>query len=778
MPIGDNFTSAHSPQRRWIWLWFGILLTLSPYYNVVLASSIPGISSKKAATSANDVANIDMFADHALLAKTIQKQLDTAQDDLARLLADRKAQPKVSETVQTNTRQFYVEMLIHTYEAQLERLAELNAIQERSAAEEYEASTLTTSDESQPISFLKEDELRESMGVLDKHSVGLEKMLVLIDLETQRRVDAIENSAAKLRQADEVLEKIRSKKAPQTFFIENRDILVLQNRVDSSRLVNLKIEKQLIEQKLLETRRKRSFIEKEVDNNPVAYAQITQQDIAVTLKNLEDQRKDIIAELTESISEVGAEKLKEKPLTQSLPPETGDSLRHLQKENEGFKLQALYLMLDSLQFQQLFWELRWSHTQISDREKARIAYARIAKDTSNLQAIQQYVEHWRQLTLDAISAQTKTASYIKASSSSGQDDALQTVYIDRVIIFSRLLAALDTTENLLNRFKQDLDKRFRVKTIADRLHDFWLNVRELGTTIWEYEIFAAQDMIDVDGRKINIQRSITIDKVLTALMILIFGYWLAAKLVQLMENIAVRRFGMNTSLARIARRWILFVAVLILLTASLLVVRIPLTVFAFMGGAMAIGAGFGMQNLFKNLISGLMLLLERPFRPGDLVEVGDIRGRIIDIGMRSSHIRDANGIETLIPNSTFIEEKVTNWTLSSQSVRIVIKIGVAYGSPVQDVSDLLLQAAERHGLVLDKPPPQVLFEDFGSDALLFGLYIWVELRPELDWRTVASDLRYIINKTFAAKGISIAFPQRDVHLDAKQPLEIRVLPNV
>jgi small-conductance mechanosensitive channel len=157
-----------------------------------------------------------------------------------------------------------------------------------------------------------------------------------------------------------------------------------------------------------------------------------------------------------------------------------------------------------------------------------------------------------------------------------------------------------------------------------------------------------------------------------------------------------------------------------------------------------------------------------------LVEVAGVRGRITDIGVRSSHIRDANGIETLIPNSTFIEEQVTNWTLTSQSVRITVKVGVAYGSPVQQVSDILLEAAARHGLIQDKPAPQVLFEDFGSDALIFGLYVWVELTPEVDWRLVASDLRYIINKKFAAENIAIAFPQRDVRLELTQPLAVQL----
>jgi len=215
--------------------------------------------------------------------------------------------------------------------------------------------------------------------------------------------------------------------------------------------------------------------------------------------------------------------------------------------------------------------------------------------------------------------------------------------------------------------------------------------------------------------------------------------------------------------------------VMLLVILSMMVVKIPLTIFAFMGGAIAIGAGFGMQNLLKNLMSGIMLLFERPFRPGDVVEVGGIRGRVTDIGVRSSHIIDGNGIETVIPNSTFIEQNVTNWTLTSKSVRIVVNIGIAYGSPVKEVRRLLLEVADQHGMVLDEPAPMVLLEDFGSDALLFGLYIWIEINPDVSWKTIASDLRYMINKSLDEHGIVISFPQRDIHLDTSQPLEIRVL---
>ena len=144
-----------------------------------------------------------------------------------------------------------------------------------------------------------------------------------------------------------------------------------------------------------------------------------------------------------------------------------------------------------------------------------------------------------------------------------------------------------------------------------------------------FELFAVQDNIEVDGQIISGKRSVTVDKVVTALAILIVGYWFAVRLARLTRRSGCDPIGAWTqSLARIARRWILFLEVLLLVILSMLVVKIPLTIFAFMGGALAIGAGFGMQNLLKNLISGLMLLFERPFRPGDVVEVGGIRGRL------------------------------------------------------------------------------------------------------------------------------------------------------
>jgi len=184
-----------------------------------------------------------------------------------------------------------------------------------------------------------------------------------------------------------------------------------------------------------------------------------------------------------------------------------------------------------------------------------------------------------------------------------------------------------------------------------------------------------------------------------------------------------------------------------------------------------------MQTLLKNLISGLMVLGEQPFRIGDLVEVGGVRGNVTNIGLRASTITDVNGIETIIPNSTFIEQNLTNWTLTTGRVRFNVKVGVAYGSPVRAVTQLLEEIAGRHGKVLKQPAPEVLFEDFASDALIFSVYYWLDVGAGSVSRQVASDLRAMIEGSFSAQGIVIAYPQRDVHLDVTAPLPVRIMPD-
>ncbi|MDO6387184.1 mechanosensitive ion channel domain-containing protein [Uliginosibacterium sp. 31-12] len=334
---------------------------------------------------------------------------------------------------------------------------------------------------------------------------------------------------------------------------------------------------------------------------------------------------------------------------------------------------------------------------------------------------------------------------------------------------------LESMEALLVYTDEELGTARKELSASERLDEWQLRLTQWAQAAWNYELMTVEDVIEVDGNKITGKRSITIGKVLAALLAFVAGIIGCLLFARQICRLLISRLGWSDSNARILRRWLLTVEFMVLGIIVLAWARIPLTVFAFLGGAIAIGAGFAMQTLLKNLMSGVMILGERPFRPGDIIEIGGISGTVMDIGIRASTLRDANGIETIVPNASFIEQNLTNWTYSSPRVRFTVRVGVAYGAPVKRVIELLDEAAQRHGLILKDPAPEVIFEDFGADAQVFALHYWLEMGPNVTSRVVASDLRRMIEHTFSEQGIVIAYPQRDVHLDASQPLPVTLV---
>jgi potassium efflux system protein len=762
-----------------------ILLWLAPASAGPTSSLLKGIMQGSSSNPAPGQSTIDPAA----LTEDIKLKLAAANAELALLPSEAVAgsSPSVaSGEEEIFIRRLHLKQLVFLYQGQLGRLASLQASNQQLAELENEAANWSGFSEPSLHPFLRADELKESVATLNSRMDELELWIPAIELTGAEIIKIVENSTVKLRQADEAVERAKDSPDQQALLGRARDLLALQNQIDSARAIGFQIEKQTVQQELQKTRAELQLARKQL-SVASEHVELTQQDIDQVQKNIGAESQHIIDEIKQGLAALD---LENKVLRQDRPvaniaggatqpqfagAEQNDQLRQAQRDNAEVKLQSLNRSLIYLQMQRDIWDFRLLYAKVTDREKAGEAYDRIAKNQAILTAVHDYINQQRHHVLTLVTNQSVKELDATVTGQDTLRSELRNLALDQVVSYSRLLGAIESTQNLLERCNQELDERFQVKSFSDHLEEAWLTARDVATQIWEFEIFAVQDNIEVDGQIISGKRSVTVDKVATALAILIVGYWFAVRLARLIEGRSVTRLGIDASLARIARRWILFLEVVLLVVLSMMVVKIPLTIFAFMGGALAIGAGFGMQNMLKNLISGLMLLFERPFRPGDIVEVGGIRGTIMDIGVRSSHILDANGIETLIPNSTFIEQNVTNWTLSSKTVRIVVNVGIAYGSPVKDVHKLLIEVAERHGLVLDEPAPQVLFEDFGSDSLLFGLYVWVVINPDISWRTIASDLRYMISKTFDEQGIVIAFPQRDIHLDTSRPLEVRVI---
>ncbi|RJP88923.1 MAG: mechanosensitive ion channel family protein, partial [Desulfobacteraceae bacterium] len=271
------------------------------------------------------------------------------------------------------------------------------------------------------------------------------------------------------------------------------------------------------------------------------------------------------------------------------------------------------------------------------------------------------------------------------------------------------------------------------------------------------------------------QRAVTISKVVSALIILIIGFWLSTPLKKRIGAVSARFFHVTAPGVVLIEKIFHIMVFISLVIFALITVKIPLTVFAFMGGALAIGVGFGAQNLINNFISGLILLLEQPIKTEDIIEIDGMTGTVVSIGARCSQVKRFDGIDILVPNSEFLQKNVINWTLSDSLLRLTIKFGVAYGSPTRNVSQIVRHVLEEHGKILKNPEPVVLFDDFGDSALIFIVNFWVNVDPELNNRIIASDFRHMLTKRLAEAGIVIAFPQRDVHLDTATPLQVSLV---
>jgi potassium-dependent mechanosensitive channel len=312
--------------------------------------------------------------------------------------------------------------------------------------------------------------------------------------------------------------------------------------------------------------------------------------------------------------------------------------------------------------------------------------------------------------------------------------------------------------SFIERMRAGFDERIGISGWGDRARLAAASVRAWFLGAWNFELFTVNQSIEVEGRKTAVPRGVTVGKLIKAPLLLVVGLWLAFRLTAWGERWLSGRRGMEEGIARLWRRWLLALLIAACVLASLALAGIPLAAFAFIGGAVAIGIGFGMQTLFKNLISGVLVLVERPFRLGDVIEVGGLRGTVVDIDLRTSVVRDSDGAETLIPNSALMEENVKNVTFRTRINRQLLALVVDGASDPRMVIEAMRAAASRHGQLSESPEPTVFLDEFAENGLRFVLHYWIELKPGIDQRRIASDLRLMVLNAFEEAGIRLASP--------------------
>ncbi len=255
--------------------------------------------------------------------------------------------------------------------------------------------------------------------------------------------------------------------------------------------------------------------------------------------------------------------------------------------------------------------------------------------------------------------------------------------------------------------------------------------------------------------------SITVGDILAFFIIVFTTYYLSSITSKLLSNEKVKS-GRKTPRGFFSATSLSLRMIFVIFGGSLAMAKIGLDLskFTIIAGALGVGIGFGLQDLVNNFISGLILIFGRPIQTGDTVEVDNLLGRVKEIGIRSSVLVTYDGAEILVPNSLLISNKLTNWTLSDNQKRVEILIGVEYGSDLEQVLEVLETSASRVDSIMKTPQPKALFMDFGDSSLNFRLRFWVSYEDGL---TSKSEVSVIIYKMLTEKGITIPFPQLDVH---------------
>jgi small-conductance mechanosensitive channel/quinol monooxygenase YgiN len=621
-----------------------------------------------------------------------------------------------------------------------------------------------------------------------------EAKLALLDEQLARWRSQLQDLEAQARLAEERARE--SSAAADAARAWARDLAVLRARTLAAGLATLDMRIEIAREEVAERREALAFAERQ-SREAAKSVVFARSDLDAVLAQLDTEADALDREVAQAQARVTARRDELRnaqaavAAAEAAPWRPGESpdqaarqrtraeraagVARVRAENANLAVDVARALADGVRGERGIWQSRYAFETDRDTAKYRETFERVDALLQRLGPWRQFAQREVTLALGQLGEQEARAAEAVLVDDRVAARDLGDAYRERAATYERLLRAIDRKEAALQRWHEEFEGFRAVRPLSFYAEDAWYAARRVARQVWDFELFTAEDTLEVDGRKITATRSVTVGKSIGAVVLLILGYVAVSWFVRRLERHLVTRFKADVNVARITRRWVQVMLVAVLFVIALDVVRIPLTVFAFLGGALAIAFGFGAQNLMKNLMSGIMLLVERPLKIGDLVQIGGTVGTVTNISIRSSTIRTGDGIETLVPNSALVENNVTNWTHSSSEVRQSVQVSVAYGSDTRKVSDTLLAQAERHGQILKQPAPRVLFQDFGADGLVFALQYWIDFARGVDGTQIASDLRFMTEKALAEAGIAVPFPQRDLHLGVTGPVQVEML---
>ncbi len=264
------------------------------------------------------------------------------------------------------------------------------------------------------------------------------------------------------------------------------------------------------------------------------------------------------------------------------------------------------------------------------------------------------------------------------------------------------------------------------------------------------------------------------------LLILVIGWYIGKYYKKTIYNIR-KKYKMSHSVATLLGNFGYYAVLVVSFLSALKAVGLDLSSFTIIAGALSVGIGFGLQNIVSNFISGIILMFENSMKVGDYIQIDEnTRGEVMDISMRSTIIRTNDNVDLIIPNQTFIQNNVINWTLNDDSIRFRIPFGVEYGVKIEEVENVVLKALEKSDIpYIKKHPkfdvtPKVIFIEMGESSLNFELFVWVRGEYARKPRGTKSEFLKVIYTALNEAGIGIPFPQQDLHIKDSVPFEIKI----
>lgn len=628
-----------------------------------------------------------------------------------------------------------------------------------------------------PYSAIAVDALRDELdGQLDKLQ-GLLSGLQIREVEKQTQLEQKRRADEALRLSQDRFANARGEE-PKAQAKLAQEQAELRQRVAESELAVLSIDEDLLKLKASQMRVLSDELTRVV-KKALAAQQLTETDLNAQRTRMTALRKRLSQE-TAKANERRRNHERERTKLLASPPlpdsKEGQRLSVLDQAliTDGIILDGLNALETLTQVVYDAWEKRYLILSGGNLEQRRQAQASLEKIYQGLINRKRLSQEQRNSAQAAIREQeTRVANIAPDTAEHNQAKELLALFNERAAMYDRLELAANRFERQLARWSDDTAQATNA-SISLKANQVGERIFSTIQSFWQFELFSVDDVSEIDGRKVTVSYGVTLGKSIVAILLFVLGYWLFSKVLQGLQIFLVRRFGISDQLASVIRRWVMILLAIGLIVFVLNLARIPLTVFAFMGGALAIGVGFGTQTIIKNFISGIIILFERKVRVGDIIELGGTIGHVTAVDMRATTIRGFDGVEALVPNSSFLETQVTNWTYSNQQIRRELRIGIAYGADTRVTEQLLLTAAANHPSTLKTPAPEVFFEDFADNALIMVLVYWVELGPKLAARSVDSDLRHAIYQQLTEAGIAIPYPQRDVHLNVTAPLPVSV----